>query len=138
MKHMVLALAGLVCSALTMAAELQIEIKDGWVRLPPPGAPAAAYFTVHNHGEATILRDVHSPLAGMSMIHGTEHENGMAKMRHVDSLPVGRGGVIQLAPGGLHVMLMRLKQPLQEGQQVPLVLQFDGGEKHISLPVQNR
>jgi copper(I)-binding protein len=45
-------------------------------------------------------------------------------MRPVASLPVGPGHDVTLAPGGSHVMLMGLKQPLKPGDHFPLTLTF--------------
>lgn len=51
----------------------------------------------------------------------------MARMRQVtDGLAVPANGSVVLAPGGLHLMLVQLKQPLRAGESVPLTLVFEG------------
>ncbi|NQD36662.1 copper chaperone PCu(A)C [Permianibacter sp. IMCC34836] len=123
-----------------LAAEATgITVQDGYVRLPPPGSPAAAYFTLKNAGAARALVDADCACAGMTMIHESAEKNGMATMRHVDSAPLPQGGELVLKPGGLHVMMMRLQTPLKLGDSVQLTLKFaDGDTLAITLPVQAR
>ena len=46
------------------------------------------------------------------------------KMRAIDSLALPAGKTVELRPGGYHVMLMDLAQPLKEGDSVPVMLTF--------------
>ena len=58
-------------------------------------------------------------------------DGGVMKMRAVDKLALPAGKPVDLKPGGYHVMLMDLKQPLKEGETVPVTLTFvdkDGQE----------
>lgn len=134
------ALLAVALSGSAVAAEATgISVHDGYVRLPPPGSPAAAYFTLKNTGADRALVDADCACAGMTMIHESVEQNGMAKMRHVDSAALPSGGELALKPGGLHVMLMRLKAPLKTGDDIPLTLHFaDGDTLTIRLPVQAR
>lgn len=51
---------------------------------------------------------------------------GMMQMREVDAIEVPAGGSVGLKPGGYHVMLLELAEPLTEGTMVPLTLRFEG------------
>ncbi len=54
-------------------------------------------------------------------------DNNVMKMRadaRSSSLPAGQ--TVDLKPGGYHVMLMDLKQPLKKGDTVPITLKFQG------------
>ena len=42
----------------------------------------------------------------------------------VESLPIEPGKPVTLAPGGYHIMLMDLQQPLKEGDKFPVTLSF--------------
>lgn len=130
----------LLGSSSLLAAEASgISVHNGYVRLPPPGSPAAAYFTLKNSGADRALVDAECPCAGMTMIHESFEKDGMAKMRHVDSAALPSGGELVLKPGGLHVMLMRLQAPLKAGDQLPLKLIFaDSDSLTITLPVEAR
>jgi copper(I)-binding protein len=63
------------------------------------------------------------------MIHETKTESGQSRMRPHEQLVVPPGQTVKLEPGGLHVMLHGLTQPVAVGQSVPLVLLLDGGSK---------
>lgn len=130
----------LTLSGSVIAAEATgISVHEGYIRLPPPGSPAAAYFTLKNTGAERALVDADCACAGMTMIHESIEQDGMVKMRHVDSASLPSGGELVLKPGGLHVMLMRLKAPLKTGDDIPLTLHFaDGDTLTIRLPVQAR
>lgn len=47
------------------------------------------------------------------------------RMREVtDGVAVAPGTTVKFAPGGYHIMLMGLKQPLKAGDRFPLTLKF--------------
>ena len=47
------------------------------------------------------------------------------KMRRVEAVDILPGESSVLQPGGLHVMLMGLKEPLVDGKSYPLTLEFE-------------
>ena len=49
----------------------------------------------------------------------------MMKMRSVEAVEITPGEPSVLQPGGLHVMLMGLTEPLVEGNSFPLTLNFE-------------
>jgi hypothetical protein len=106
-----------------------LVVQDAWVRATPPGADiAAAYMTLRNTGTTSItVTGVESPIAGHAMIHETKVEGGQSKMRPHEQLAIAPGATVKLQPGGLHVMMHDLKQPLTVGEKVPLVIQLSGG-----------
>jgi copper(I)-binding protein len=103
-------------------------VLDAWVRATPGSDMAAAYLTLHNTSSTAVtVIGIQSPLAGHAMIHETTVEGGLSKMRPHEQLVVAQGATLKLQPGGLHVMLHDLKQPLAVGNQVPLVILLAGG-----------
>ncbi len=105
-----------------------LVVQDAWVRATPGADIAAAYLTLRNASATTVtVTGVESPVAGHAMIHETQVEGGQSKMRAHEQLVVAPGTTIKLQPGGLHVMLHDLKQPLTVGQKVPLVITLAGG-----------
>jgi hypothetical protein len=52
-------------------------------------------------------------------------EGDMARMRQVESLAIPSNGTVKAEPGGLHLMLMDLKQTLEVGQRIPVTLSFE-------------
>lgn len=124
-------------SAVEMAAEV-ITVVDPYVRRLPPGQEqTAAYFALHNAGRREhALVKVSSPAARTVELHTTVKDNGMMKMRPVPKIEIPPGGAVRLEPGGYHIMLIGLRQPLQEQARVPLTLGFeDGSEKTITAAV---
>ncbi len=54
-----------------------------------------------------------------------------------DGVEVPAGETVKLAPGGYHLMLMDLKQPMTEGERVPLTLEFEhAGSIDVELAVE--
>ena len=62
------------------------------------------------------------------------------KMRAMPQLDLPAGKAVELKPGGYHVMLMDLKQPLIKDTKVPLTLTFKDAKGvqsklELSVPV---
>ena len=118
------------------AAADDVRVSAGWVRLPPPGANAAAFMTLENTGQdVRVLTDVTSGCCSMVEIHHTVIADGVASMDEVDELKLEPGQLVHFAPRGLHVMLMRPGK-LEEGARLALTLVFADGATHaIKLPI---
>jgi periplasmic copper chaperone A len=116
-----------------------LEIDTPWARASAgAGRPAAAYVTIRNTGDrADRLLAVATPAAGHPEVHAMAHEGGVMKMRPAGPLEIPPGGELRLAPGGeLHIMLMELKEPLTEGESLPLTLIFEtAGEVTVEAPI---
>ena len=119
-----LALAG---AAPAWAQTATIEVEHAWARATPGGAKTAAlYMTLVNKGAAEDrLVSVSTPVAARAEVHDSTTENGVMRMRPLAALPVKPGTPTVLKPGGYHVMLTELKQPLVAGQSFALSLTFE-------------
>lgn len=104
-----------------------LVIAESWARASAsPTTPGVAYLTVVNHGAASdSLVAVESPVAERAELHTNLKEDGVMKMRSVTAIDIAPGAPVVLAPGGLHIMLYDLKQPLAEGDHFPLTLTFE-------------
>jgi len=73
-------------------------------------------------------------------LHTTEFTDGVAKMMHVDGIPIPAGETITLEPGGFHVMFMGLRgDPLEVGESIEATLTFKvAGEVPIAFNVVKR
>ena len=91
-------------------------------KLPPVSRSAAIYLTIKNTGKNSVkLTSVNTDVAHHAMIHQTVEENGMAKMRHQDSLIIAAGGELVFQRGSYHIMLMGLdKEKMAKPFQVTL------------------
>jgi len=125
-----LAAAGAV---LAVAAQAQpASVKDAWVRAPAPGQKVAGVYMEIVSRTNTALVAVASPAAARAELHSMALEDGVMKMRPLERIELPAGTAVKLAPGGLHVMLIDLKQPLQRGEKVPItltVLHLDSGSR---------
>lgn len=132
-----------VVTSANQSGQLQsniIMIENAWIRPAPPSAPSmAGYFLINNTSESTInIVDAESPLFDMAMIHETVIEDGIASMQHMDGLVIKAGESAQLAPMGVHLMLMRPEQKISVGTKVPITLTLESGEElEIEIPVRN-
>ncbi|MTH64329.1 copper chaperone PCu(A)C [Paracoccus shanxieyensis] len=117
----------------------QIGISGQFTRATPPGAKIAGGFMVlKNDGSSDDrLVSVSTPVAARAEIHEMSMDGDVMKMRALpDGLPLPAGQVVELKPGGYHLMLMGLTQPLVEGETVPLTLHFEqAGDVDMTLPV---
>lgn len=117
-----------------------LEIAHPWARATAPGQPVAAgYLAVTNNGaEADRLVSVETPIARAAELHDMAIENGIMKMRQVQGgIELPAGETVELAPGGLHVMILGPKDPLVAGERVPLSLVFEkAGTIEVELAVE--
>lgn len=123
----ILMIAGL--TVLSLGADAH-EYKLGGLEIVHPWARATvaktggAFMTIENEGQPDKLLKAASPVADLVQIHEHVMEGNVMKMREVPAinLPAGR---TEMKPGGYHVMLIGLKQPLKEGTRFPLTLTFE-------------
>jgi copper(I)-binding protein len=77
-----------------------------------------------------------TPAADKVEFHNATEENGVARMRPMRSDDVAPGASVAFNPGGMHIMLVGLKQPLKEGQTIALTLNFEkAGKEDVTVPV---
>jgi copper(I)-binding protein len=120
----------LAASAPAVAHEITVgtlELGDLWARATPPGAPTAAgYLTIANTGrEPDRLIAVSSPSASAGGIHQTAVTDGVMTMTPVEGIEILPGETVTLAPGGLHLMFVGMKEPLTAGGVMPVMLTFE-------------
>jgi periplasmic copper chaperone A len=139
------AVAALTLIALALTGHAAEPVRAGSLEIEAPWArasvgtmrPSAAYMVIRNGGERPdrLLR-VETPAAGHAEIHATVMERDMMRMRPAEGLEIPPGGELRLEPGGLHVMLMHLQRPLEEGASLPMTLVFErAGEVTIEMPI---
>ena len=132
-------LTGLNASAQVEADK--IVIKDAWVQEGPPSQKiTAAFMLIENHNAVEIaLLSAVTDVARVVELHKMELEDGMMNMRKVDSINVPAGGMIELKPGGYHLMVIGLNKELKEGEDVKVTLRFSKDiRKTITVPVKKR
>lgn len=101
------------------------------------GGTSAAYMTLVNTGSTPdALISAATDAAETVELHLSSMDNGVMTMRPVENIEVPANGEVELKPGGLHVMLIGLKQNLEAGDMVTLTLTLENaGEVEIEAPV---
>jgi hypothetical protein len=90
----------------------------------------AAYMTLRNAGDQPDrLIGVSSDVAETVQLHSSVTQDGVMQMREVETVEVPAHGEAVLGPGGLHLMLVGLKGPLEEGKSFSLTLEFENAGK---------
>jgi copper(I)-binding protein len=117
-----------------------LHVVGAWSRESPMMELAgAAFMLIVNNTEADdALMGASSPAAATVEIHQTtQAEDGTMAMAPVEEVPIPAGGAAELKPGGYHIMLIDLVQPLVVGEQIELTLEFANAEPQtVTLPVQ--
>ena len=88
---------------------------------PGPDTSSGQAITLMQETAGGVL----DPAAMMAELHETRKENGVMRMRSVQALPLEPGKPVKMQPGGYHIMLMDLKQPLEQGESFPITLTFE-------------
>ncbi|RTL44216.1 MAG: copper chaperone PCu(A)C [Burkholderiales bacterium] len=111
------------CGSLFLAsASAQVVVKDAWVRATVPQQQATGAFMQLTAAQDSRLVSVSSSAVPIVEVHEMTMDGGVMKMRAIASLPLPAGKTVALKPGGYHVMLMGLKQPMKAGDVLPLSL----------------
>jgi periplasmic copper chaperone A len=116
-----------------------ITISHPWARATPGGVTVGgAYLEIKAApGPGDRLVGGRSAIAGSVEVHSHAIENGVVRMRRIDGLPIKGGQSVVLKPGGYHLMLLGLKQPLKEGDLLNFTLTFEkAGDIEVEATVE--
>jgi copper(I)-binding protein len=117
-----------------------LVISQAWSRATPGGAKiGGGYLTIENKGAAPDrLIGGAADIAAKVELHEMAMTNGVMTMRPLgNGLTIEPGKTVKLAPGGYHLMMFDLKGPLQQGDKLPVTLEFEkAGKVKVSLDVQ--
>ncbi len=142
MLRTVLLVAGFVLTAAVASAQTQTQtgqlaVDNAWARATPGKSDiGAAYVTIHSP-TADRLVAASTPVAKKAELHTMEMSGMVMKMRPISGIDIPAGQSVSLAPGGMHIMLMGLNQPLKTGQSFPLTLTFEkAGTRTVNVAVE--
>lgn len=118
-----------------------VDVRDAWIRASVPGQSGTGAFMKLSAPSGARLVGASTPVAGVAEVHEMKMEGDTMRMRAVEGgveLPARQ--TVELKPGGYHLMLTDLKQPLPSGTNVPMTLRFEDakGQKsslNINVPV---
>lgn len=104
-----------------------VTVAHPWVRATPGGVKVGgAFLEVKTDAKTSDrLLSVSSPVAGRAEMHTTIAKGDVMTMRQLEHIDLNAGESRVFKPGGDHIMLLDLKQPLKEGDLVKLTLTFE-------------
>jgi len=127
-----------LAATMTSAGHSLLEVKRPWARPGNRGGNSAVYMEIHNaQSQADRLVAASTPVAEAVELHETRLAGEMHRMQRVRFIKVPAHGKVELRPGGLHVMLIRLKTSLRVGDRFPLILRFERAGR-VSVEVEVR
>ena len=132
-----------LAAALLSSASAQtppVKVESAWTRATVPGQKGTGAFMTLTAAQGLRLVGVQSSVAGIAEIHEMKMEGDVMRMRAIPGLELPAGQAVALRPGGYHLMLMDLKQPLLKDTQIPVTLRFTDAQgkplqMQLSLPV---
>ncbi|MEX0958124.1 MAG: copper chaperone PCu(A)C [Burkholderiales bacterium] len=125
---LLLVLVSLFCLSPGLQAAETVRPTDVWARATAPGQKVAGVFLDITSSADARLVGVESPVAGKAELHYMRMDDGVMRMRKVEAIDLPGGATVSLKPGGYHVMLFDLRQPLKPGETIPLTLTVVGGD----------
>jgi len=120
-------------------AQGDIQVRHPWSRATAPGAKVGAgYMEIRNNGtQRDRLLSVSTAVAKRVELHLTEREGEVMKMRQVKVIDIPARERFTLRPGGAHLMLVDIVQPLRKGERFAMTLRFErAGEVEVQFEVQ--
>ncbi len=100
----------------------------------------AAYLSISNNGPSDDrLIGAKATVSEAVEIHAHIMNSDVMQMRRVDGVAAPSGATVKFEPGGLHVMLIGLKEKLVEGASFPMTLVFEkAGEIPVEVKIEKR
>ena len=104
-----------------------VKVEQAWVRPSVPGQQGTGGYMKLTARQGLRLVGAESSAAGVAQFHEMKMDGNVMTMRAAGAIDLPAGKTVELKPGGLHLMLMDLKQPLAAGTSVPLTLVLQDG-----------
>lgn len=124
------------CSISSAAFAGGVIVKNAWARATAPGQnTAGVYLDIASNADAALVGAI-SPVATSAEMHAMRMEGGVMKMRAVQKIELPAGKAVKLAPAGLHIMLVGIKQPLRANERIPLELTIEAAGRVTSIKVE--
>jgi len=125
----VLALAWIATVGPAAAQTPVVTVSEPWVRATVAQQQATGAFMRLSASQNARLVAASSPVAGLTEIHEMTVVNDVMRMRAIAGLDLPAAQAVELRPGGYHVMLMQLRQPLNAGERVAITLVFEDANR---------
>ena len=109
----------------------EVSIIDAWARPANQGDNSAVYFKINNPGpRIDSLLEVQTDVAAQAELHESEMDDqGVMSMHHQNHVDIPPDSQLEFTPGGLHVMLLDLKQDLRLGDTIQVTFKFQNSDE---------
>lgn len=119
-----------------------LSVDGAWARSSARTQNAgAAYMSIEGGdlGDRLIGVSVSKDVAAMAELHESVMAgDGTMTMQAVPSVEIGPHSRVSFEPGGLHIMLMQLAEPLEDGATFSLVLRFEqAGDMTVEFEIRD-
>ncbi|MEY2875388.1 MAG: hypothetical protein RLZZ373_2759 [Pseudomonadota bacterium] len=114
------------------AQSAAVTVSAPWVRATAAEQKATGAFMKLQSSAPVRLVEVRSAAASVVELHEMAMDGDMMRMRAVTGLDLPAGKAVELKPGGYHIMLMDLKQPIKSGDTVSITLVIESADKSRS------
>jgi len=132
MRRIVLALGICLGMFAGVAFAGDVNITGIWTRATAPGQKVAGvYFDIESKKGAKLV-GAQTSLTDRAEIHEMSMDDGVMRMRQVESVDLPAGTSVKFKPGGYHVMLLDLKQPLKAGSKFALTLLVEDENQEVT------
>ena len=129
MKKLAFAAFTVLCCAPALA---QVQAQSAWARATMGGQKTSAAYLQITSDTGGVLIGAESASAETVEVHEMRMEGNVMRMRAAPRLELPAGRTVELKPGGYHIMLIGLKQPLKKGDAVPLRLKIENRDKTLT------
>lgn len=117
-------------SSASPASDEVLSIVDPWVKAADSGMTAAFGTLINNTDSEVTIVSAATPASPEVELHEVVGSGDKTVMREKDGgITIPARGRHQLEPGGDHIMLMDIKDPVQPGSQVPFTLTLKDGSQ---------
>jgi copper(I)-binding protein len=113
-----------------------LTVTNVWARPGNADGNSAIYFVVTPGSEADTLLSANSDVATAELHESKMGDDGTMMMMPQENVPIPAGEKVEFKPGGLHVMLVGLKNDLKAGDTFQMMLKFEkAGEIRLEVTV---
>ncbi len=120
---------GITAAAQKTVAEPSLKVFDVWAKTTVPGGSVSAAYMHIKSAKPLKLIKAESPLTNTVELHDMKMKDGVMEMKAIDAVVIPANKLVDLKPGGMHIMLIKINKPIKKDDEVPLTLTFENDAK---------
>jgi len=119
----------------------QVTVTEPWIRATVAGQKVAGGYLQIRSSRDTALVEARTGASATTEVHEMSMVDNVMKMRAVPRIDIPAGRTVELKPGGYHLMLIDIREPMTVGRKVPITLVFedrDGKRESVEVTAEVR